>query len=443
MSGLARVLRRARATRSPARTWRRLAVTAALRRRGDRRRGRPRTRPTSATPTSSPRRPRSRADNVELAAARAAGVQVATRAEMLGALSALRETLAIAGTHGKTTTSSMLTLILATAGRSPVVAHRRRRRRASARTRGLGTGDELVLEADESYGTFAAAAPALCALTNVEADHLDHYGTIDALHDAFGALARRVGVARRERRRPDRRARSARASARLRVGARPRLRRRRRATCASSARRRASRSRHDGRTSRGARRRAGDGTTSHNAAVAARGGARARRRRRGDVVEALARFAGVPRRFEFRGEVRGATVVDDYAHLPGEVARRRGDRARGAAGGASSRSSSRTATRGPRRSPRDFAGAFDGADVVVVTDVYGAGEPPLARGHRSPRRRRGRVARRCAPTVRYVKDRADVAAAVAALARARATSCSRWARATSRRCADELRAVGA
>ncbi|HLK45831.1 MAG TPA: Mur ligase domain-containing protein, partial [Acidimicrobiales bacterium] len=114
-------------------------------------------------------------DNPELAAARAAGVQIATRAEMLGALSRLRETLAIAGTHGKTTTSSMLTLILATAGRSPSWL-------LGADVPGLGpnaslgSGDELVLEADESYGSFAELSPTLCALTNVEPDHLDHYG---------------------------------------------------------------------------------------------------------------------------------------------------------------------------------------------------------------------------------------------------------------------------
>ena len=85
----------------------------------------------------------------------------------------------------------MLTLILATAGRSPVAGSSAPTSPGSAPTRGSPKGAELVVEADESYGTFARLAPALCAVTNVEADHLDHYGTLAALHDAFGALLER------------------------------------------------------------------------------------------------------------------------------------------------------------------------------------------------------------------------------------------------------------
>ena len=133
------------------------------------------------------------ADNVELTRAAERGIRVATRAEVLGALCALREVLAVAGTHGKTTTSSMLTLILATAGRAPswLVGADVAGLGANAR---LDAGTELVIEADESYGTFARLAPALCAVTNVEADHLDHYGTLSSLHDAFGRLLARAAT---------------------------------------------------------------------------------------------------------------------------------------------------------------------------------------------------------------------------------------------------------
>ena len=111
------------------------------------------------------------------------------------------------------------------------------------------------------------------------------------------------------------------------------------------------------------------------------------------VAAALRGFGGVARRFERRGELDGVTFVDDYAHLPGEVAARSQPRAE-AAGAASSRCSSRTATR-TATLWRDFAGAFDEADAVVLTDVY-AGRRDADRGRLRPSRRargRRRVAR--------------------------------------------------
>ena len=347
-------------------------------------------------------------DNVELAMAATRGLRVATRAEVLGALCALRETLAIAGTHGKTTTSSMLTLILATAGRAPswLIGADVAGLGANAR---LGTGHELVVEADESYGTFAQLTPALCAVTNVEADHLDHYGTLGALHDAFEELLGRSATRVVNADDPVASELGARVGA-LRVGAEPdsdvligdvRLER---ASSRFSLR-------HDGRTIDV--RVGAPGTHNvQNAAVAA--AVALTRGVEGEaVVEALARFAGVPRRFEFRGEVRGATVVDDYAHLPGEVAV---VVATARAGGWRRV----LAVFQPHRYTRtsklaaDFAGAFDGADLVVVTDVYGAGEAPLPGV--TGRLVADAVAEHAgAPAVRYVKDRADVAAAVIAL----------------------------
>src|SRR6185437_6697545 len=122
--------------------------------------------------------------NVELAEAVRRGIPVARRAEVLAAVAATRRCLAVAGTHGKTTTSSMLSLILVQAGRRPSFL-------IGADVNEIGTnavwddGEWMVLEADESYGTFTALAPEVAVVTNVEPDHLDHYGTFDALLAAF------------------------------------------------------------------------------------------------------------------------------------------------------------------------------------------------------------------------------------------------------------------
>jgi UDP-N-acetylmuramate--alanine ligase len=352
--------------------------------------------------------PAVRTDNVELRAAASRGIPVASRAEVLGALSVLRATLAIAGTHGKTTTSSMLAVVLAGAGRSPswLVGADVAGLGANAR---LGDGPELVLEADESYGSFAYLRPALVAVTNVEADHLDYYGNLASLRDAFGELLARSEV-------------------RLVHGDDPIASELGRAVGAHRvgsgddddfvvtdvALERAAatfRLRHDG----GVLEIRVGAPGRHNVANAAVAAAAALLRgvRGDDVVASLGRFAGVPRRFEFRGEFRGATIVDDYAHLPSEV---RAAIATARAGGWRRI----VAVFQPHRYTRtaslaaSFAGAFDGVDVVVVTDVYAAGEPPIP----------GVTGRLVAdavadatggPEVRYVKERAAVGAAVADL----------------------------
>ena len=347
-------------------------------------------------------------DNVEVLEAATRGIRVATRAEVLGALCALREVLAIAGTHGKTTTSSMLTLILATAGRSPSWL-------IGADVAGLGAnarltdGAELVVEADESYGTFARLAPALCAVTNVEADHLDHYGTVGALHDAFAALLGRSATTVVNADDPVANELGGRVGA-YRVGSD--------SACelvVGDVRLDRAASRfvlHDDLGALEVRVGAPGPHNVQNAAIAA-GVALVRGVARDAVVEALARFAGVPRRFEFRGEFHGATLVDDYAHLPGEVA---AVVATARAGGWRRV----VAVFQPHRYTRtaalasSFAGAFDGVDVVVVTDVYAAGEPPLP-GVTGRLVADAIAAAPAAPEVRYVKDRAELAAVVAPL----------------------------
>ena len=123
--------------------------------------------------------------NPEIVVAEQRGALVIPRSGALAAICATRRCLAVAGTHGKTTTASMLSLILVEAGMRPSFV-------IGADVNEIGTnavwdtGTWLVVEADESYGTFQALRPDLAVLTNVEADHLDHYGTFDALRAAFG-----------------------------------------------------------------------------------------------------------------------------------------------------------------------------------------------------------------------------------------------------------------
>jgi UDP-N-acetylmuramate--alanine ligase len=306
-------------------------------------------------------------DNVELVEASSRGARLLTRGEALADLVSHQPTIGLTGTHGKTTATSMMALVLASAGRDVS-------RLLGAPVTGLGPNghwgpDGLVLEVDESYGTFETLAPAALGLLNVEADHLDHYTTAANLDAAFARLiqrtsgpvvawddegARRVGalVTRDvvwvgtgdvdwrvrdvvlERRAASFTLRGADAlSIRLAV------------------------------------------TGAHNVADAAvvavlayeSGVASA------SILDGLARFVGAPRRFEFRGRWRGADVYEDYAHLPGEV--------RAALAGARAAGYRNvTAVFQPHRYSRTlhqvdaFADAFSDASRVIVTDVYGAGE---------------------------------------------------------------------
>ena len=228
------------------------------------------------------------------------------------------------GTHGKTTTSSMLALALRRGGLRPVV-HRRRRGQRDRQRRGVGRhGEWFVVEADESDGTFLELPAEVVVVTNVEPDHLDHYGDARRPHRRLRplprpgrrasrwcapttrsplALGRRhgattYGTARRRRlahRRPACRAASACASGSSATASD--LGRGRTCPCPGL---------HNAR----------------NAAAALAAAAAIGRRPSTPAAPALARYAGVARRFEFRGEAGGVTFVDDYAHLPGEVARR-------------------------------------------------------------------------------------------------------------------------
>jgi UDP-N-acetylmuramate--alanine ligase len=311
-------------------------------------------------------------DNLELVTARARGIEVLSRGQMVAAIGATRKVAAVAGTHGKTTTASMLARILAEAGMRPsLIVGGALNDTGSGAV--WGDGEWAVLEADESYGTFLELEPDVALVTSVEADHLDHYRTKAAVDQAFRSfLAQVVGTKVACADDPGA-ARLAAELGALTYGTSPSADYR--IVDLRGDRRSASFSLFRGGRLLGRIRLAVPGAwNARNAAGAAvvalsLGAPMAAARR------ALSGFSGVARRYQFRGERGGVTFVDDYAHLPGEV-----------------RPMLETALQGgwqrvvcvfqPHRYSRtaalwrDFADAFVGADQLFVTDVYPANERP-------------------------------------------------------------------
>ncbi|MEX0664602.1 MAG: UDP-N-acetylmuramate--L-alanine ligase [Acidimicrobiia bacterium] len=311
--------------------------------------------------------------NPEVVAALEREIPVLRRAQALGAIVATRRGIAVAGSHGKTTTSSMLTLCLRAAGWHPSFLIGGDLNEVGTNA-AYDTGEWLVVEADESDGTFLELEPEAGIITNVEADHLDHYGDFPHLVAAFASFLERV---------PGPRVVSADDAVARDIGsAHPGV-----LTFGTA-------EDADYRIQRYVGERAGStfdlardghviGTIelpvpgAHNASNATAAAALALEVGVpfDAVRSALAGFGGVARRFQFRGEVAGVTLVDDYAHIPGEVtamvrAAREGDWKRVVVIFQPHRFT-RTA-----RLWRDFADAFVNADAVVLTDVYGAGEVP-------------------------------------------------------------------
>ena len=313
-------------------------------------------------------------DNPEVVRARELGVPVLRRSDAQRAIVASRRGIAVAGSHGKTTTTGMLTLVLRAAGWDPSfliggdVP-------ALGSTGALHGGDWLVVEADESDGTFLELEPDAAIVTSIEADHLAHYGGFVDLVDAFERFVAAIPgvcvlgvddavVALLAAGRAGAVTYGFAAGADVQivdyeadgVGARFAL------------------VRHGERV--------GDVEISlpgrHNASNAAAAATMALELGVPfpAVREGLAAFGGLARRFEWRGERDGVTFVDDYAHLPTEVALTI-DAAR------SGPWSRVLAVFQPHRYTRtaelwrDFADAFTGAAVVVLTDVYGFNERPI------------------------------------------------------------------
>src|SRR5215468_9033017 len=132
-----------------------------------------------------------RRDNPELVAARAQRLPVVRRAEMLAELMRLKSCVAIAGTHGKTTTTSMVAALLDGAGFDPTVINGGIINAYGTNAR-LGAGEWMVVEADESDGTFLKLPADIAIVTNIDPEHLDHFGTFEAVQDAFKAFVENV-----------------------------------------------------------------------------------------------------------------------------------------------------------------------------------------------------------------------------------------------------------
>ncbi|WP_435739025.1 UDP-N-acetylmuramate--L-alanine ligase [Cellulosimicrobium sp. PMB13] len=333
-----------------------------------------------------------RESNPELAAARAAGLRVLHRSQALAALMAQGRAVAVAGAHGKTTTSAMIATVLRGAGVDPSFAIGGTVLTADGPVPGghLGRGDVLVAEADESDGSFLNYAPHVAVVTNVEPDHLDHYGSRAAFEQAFVEFAARilpggtlVACADDPGSLALARAHGAGGGAVVTYGA------------SSEADLRV----HDVRAvaaegARGGARATLDGNVAgraveglelelrvpgqHNVLNATAAVATAVLL---DVDPAVAvssahDFLGTGRRFEARGEAGGVRVVDDYAHHPTEIAALLAA-ARPVAGDGrvvvlfQPHLYSRT-----RAFAREFADALGAADLVVVTGVYAAREDP-------------------------------------------------------------------
>ncbi len=319
-------------------------------------------------------------DNPEIVAAREANLRIITRGALLAEVLRTRDAIAIAGSHGKTTTSAMTAHLLEAAGLDPLamIGGRVPRPGGDASPVKLGRGDLIVAEVDESDGSFLLARPILAVVNNVDPEHLDHYGTRGALVDAFVQFANSVpffgacligidhpGVAELAPRVTARKITFGFASEA--------------AIRAESVEPIAGGQRVHGRLA--------DGRSftfdvpmpgRHNVlnALAALGVGLEQGADLAILCEAMATFAGVSRRFERKGGDAEIEVVDDYAHHPAEV--------RAALAGARSvHPGPITAIFQPHRFTRtrdcwdEFATAFHDADRVVIADIYAASESPL------------------------------------------------------------------
>ncbi|MCI4679516.1 UDP-N-acetylmuramate--L-alanine ligase [Rhodoblastus acidophilus] len=323
-------------------------------------------------------------DNPELAAAREKRLPVVRRAEMLAELMRLKQCVAIAGTHGKTTTTSLVATLLDAGGLDPTVINGGVINAYGANAK-LGLGDWMVVEADESDGTFLKLPADVAVVTNIDAEHLDHFKTYDAIKEAFRAFIENLpfygfavmcidhpAVQELVGKIEDRRV--------VTYGENPQADARLSNTDLSGGVSRFDvtlRDRQQGREEV-----LTDLTLPmpghHNAlnataaiAVAHQLGVSVENIRKG-----LANFGGVKRRFTRAGEWKGVAIFDDYGHHPVEIAAvLRAARA--------STPHKVIAVAQPHRYTRlqslfeQFATCFNDADVVIVADVYAAGETPI------------------------------------------------------------------
>jgi UDP-N-acetylmuramate--alanine ligase len=319
-----------------------------------------------------------REDNPEVTAARRETIPVIPRAEMLAELMRLKFSIAVSGTHGKTSTTSLLADVLHEAGFDPTVV-------IGGKLNSLGTnavlgqGPYMVAEADESDGSFLKLSPTIAVVTNIDSEHLEHYGTLDRLTQAFVDFANKTpfyGLVVACLEHP--RVQSILPSIQKRYVT---------YGFAAQADYVARDLQHQGIV------------TDFEVLIRGESAGRVKLRMPGDhnvlnalavvavadeldipmatVSKALGAFQGVQRRFTIRGEVDGVLVVDDYGHHPAEIVTT-------LAGARLSFPDRRVvAVFQPHRYSRvrdlqhEFAKAFNDADEVFVTDIYAAGEEPL------------------------------------------------------------------
>ena len=323
-------------------------------------------------------------DNPEIADARARLLPVVRRAEMLAEIMRLKWSIAVAGTHGKTTTTSIVAAVLDAAGMDPTVVNGGIINAYGTNAR-KGDGEWIVVEADESDGSFTRLPATVAVVTNIDREHLDFFGSLDELRRAFASFVANIpfyGFAALCIDHPevqglidsvaDRRL--------LTYGMSPQADFRAVGVSYGGGRARfdvavADRATDQVRTIAGLEL---PMVGAHNVqnALAAVAAATEMGVAEEDVRRALAGFGGVKRRFTRTGAARGIEVVDDYAHHPVEIA--------------ATLAAARTSTAGkvvavvqPHRYSRlatlfdEFCTCFNDADMVVVADVYPAGEAPI------------------------------------------------------------------
>ena len=325
-------------------------------------------------------------DNPELAAARAARLPVVRRAEMLAELMRFKLAIAVAGTHGKTTTTALTAAMLEAARLQPTVING-----GIINARGtnayLGAGEWMVVEADESDGSFTKLPATIAVVTNIDPEHLDHYGSFEQVKAAFHTFLTNLpfyGFAVLCIDHPEVQALAARLSDRriITYGTNPQA-----SVRANHIRPAPEGQRFDVEISG-----RGDGERTikdvllpmhgeHNMRNALAAIAIAQELGLPDktILAALSSFDGVKRRFSKTGEALGIAVIDDYAHHPVEIAAtlKAARAAQSASGGKV------IAVVQPHRYTRlrdlfsDFCTCFNDADTVIVADIYSAGEEPI------------------------------------------------------------------
>ena len=326
--------------------------------------------------------------NPELEEARRRGLPVVRRAEMLAELMRLRSNVAVAGTHGKTTTTTMVATLLDKGGFDPTVINGGIIHAYGSNAR-AGAGEWMVVEADESDGSFNRLPATIAIVTNIDPEHMEHWGTFDALRQGFYDFVSNIpfyGVAVCCTDHPEVQTLVGRVTDRRIITFGFNTQADVRAvnlTYEAGAAHfdialQGEGSDEDGRPS------VIEGCTlpmpgDHNVsnALAAVAVARHLGMKKGEIREALANFGGVNRRFTKVGEVLGGvTIIDDYGHHPVEIA--------------AVLKAARQATKGrviavhqPHRYTRlsslfeDFCTCFNEADVVAIAEVYAAGEDPI------------------------------------------------------------------